>query len=234
MRDVLESIGLATGEAVIYLALLRHGTSKVYDLAEQTGRHRTNIYDTLEKLEEKGLVSHVTKENVKHYTAAPPERLTEYLKEKEERVESIMPALREEHDRGSGDTDVHVFQGKEGLKTMLNDILRCGKDYVVFEEAGKIHDVLPYYYPTFNEELEEQGIHVRVITQDASAIATRSGMEMRSLEFFAYPAATAVYDDRVAIFVWDKPHHAIQIRSEDVANSWRAFFETLWDVAEAV
>jgi sugar-specific transcriptional regulator TrmB len=49
----LQELGLSEGEAGIYLALLKHGKTNVMQLAKITGRHRTHIYDTIEKL--KGL-----------------------------------------------------------------------------------------------------------------------------------------------------------------------------------
>ena len=52
-KRILERAGLSKGEVEIYLALLKLGASLVSKIAQETGLHRTNIYDTLEKLKEK-------------------------------------------------------------------------------------------------------------------------------------------------------------------------------------
>lgn len=226
----LEEAGLSHGETTVYTTLLKLGQSPVSELAKQTGLHRTNIYDTLEKLKEKGLVSTVIHHDKQHFIAAPPKRLLEYIDERKAHVQGLLPELERMHTQPRSDATVEIFQGKEGMKTVLKDIVREGKSYCVFEEEGYIEQVLPHYFPQFNARLDHAGINVRVLTK--GQIATRKRMTARKLpEFIAFPAATAIYGDKVAIFVWDEPYHAILIRSAQVARSYRQFFDLMWEQA---
>tara|TARA_Y100000310_G_C20588558_1_gene766722 strand:- start:252 stop:956 length:705 start_codon:yes stop_codon:yes gene_type:complete len=228
-KKILERAGLSKGEIEVYLTLLKIGSSLVSKIAQETGLHRTNIYDTLEKLREKGLVAHVIKENRKYFNASNPEKILDYVKEREKEISSILPELKSYSSLPRSESIVEVYKGKEGLKTVLKDILKEGKDYSVFEEKGYIQKVLPHFYPQFNKKLNKKKIKVKVLTRDKIKIAKRSLMKIKTLpEFISFPSATAVYGDKVAIFVWDEPYHAILIKSTQVAKSYKSFFEMLW------
>ena len=47
------------------------------------------------------------------------------------------------------------------------------------------------------------------------------------------PAATLVYKDKVATFVWGKTPTGVMIRSPTIANRYRAFFDDLWKRSKA-
>lgn len=230
---ILERTGLSKGEIEVYVALLKLGAALVSKISQETGLHRTNIYDILEKLREKGLVSYVIGENRKYYSSTNPDKLLDYIKERETEVKSILPELKSYLTIPRSESIAELYKGKEGLKSVLKDILKEGKDYIVLEEEGHIQKVLPHFYPQFNMQLNKSKIKVRVLTKDGKNIAKRSLMQIRYLpEFLSFPSATAIYGNKVAIFVWDEPYHAILIKSEQVAESYRSFFEQLWKIAK--
>ena len=228
-KEILKRAGLSKGEVEIFLTLLKLGSSLVSRIAQETGLHRTNIYDTLEKLKEKGLVAYVVKENRKYFSASDPNKLLDYIKEREKEIKSILPELRSYHTLPRSQSIVEVYKGKEGLKSVLKDILKEGKDYVVLEEEGYIQKVLPHFYPNFNRQLNQEKIKVKVLTKEPKKVSRRSLMQIKVLpEFLSFPSATAIYGDKVAIFVWDEPYHALLIQSKQVANSYKQFFKALW------
>ncbi|MGD9276825.1 MAG: helix-turn-helix domain-containing protein [Candidatus Pacearchaeota archaeon] len=232
-KRILERAGLSKGEIEVFVALLKLGDSLVSKIAQETGLHRTNIYDTLEKLREKGLVSYVIKENRKYFSASNPDKLLDYIKEREAEIKNILPKLKSYTSFSRSESIVEVYKGKEGLKTVLKDILKQKQNYVVFEEQGYIEKVLPYFYPQFNKQMNKKKIKVKVLTKNTKKIAKRSLMEIRTLpEFLSFPSATAVYANKVAIFVWDEPYHAILIKSKQVAEGYKSFFKQLWKVAK--
>ncbi len=230
---ILENAGLSKGEIEVYLTLLKIGSSRVSKISQDTGRHRTNIYDTLKKLQEKGLASCTIKDNAQFYSASDPDKILSYFTEREKDIRSILPELKSYTSMSRSESVVEIYQGKEGLKLMFEDILKEGKDYLVFEEEGYIQKVLPQYVPQINNRLNDAKIRVKVLTKDPSKISKRSLMKIRSFpHFISFPAATLVYGNKVAILVWDEPYHAILIRSKQVADSYRNFFNLLWKEAK--
>ena len=54
---VLFEAGLTVNEAKVYIALLERGSSAVNDITKASGVHRVNVYDVIERLQTKGLIS---------------------------------------------------------------------------------------------------------------------------------------------------------------------------------
>ena len=97
---VLEEIGLTRNESLVYLTLLRIGTSKTGEILKQSNLNSGKIYEILESLKIKGLVSESVINNIKHFTASPPLQLNEYIKVKKDNlrkdehlIESLIPEL---------------------------------------------------------------------------------------------------------------------------------------------
>jgi sugar-specific transcriptional regulator TrmB len=129
-KEVLKELGLSDGETKVYLALLKLGPSTVNKITKITEQHRTTIYDFLEKLLNKGLVNYVIKNNVKYYKATHPNKLMDLLKEKEDNLKNIMPSLIDLSKFQKEEVKVEVYKGKEGLKTVMLDVIRSGKEIV--------------------------------------------------------------------------------------------------------
>ena len=55
--NILESIGLTHNESIVYLSLLKRGTSKSGDILNASGINSGKIYEILESLKRKGLAS---------------------------------------------------------------------------------------------------------------------------------------------------------------------------------
>ena len=64
---VLERIGLTRNESLVYLTLLRNGTSKTGEILKKSGLNSGKIYEILDSLEKKGMVSESSINNIKRY-----------------------------------------------------------------------------------------------------------------------------------------------------------------------
>ena len=100
--QILEKVGLTKGEIKVYLALIELGESSSGAIIIKAKVSRSKVYEVLEKLKEKGLVSEVIKENIKYFQAGNPKVILEYikkkkeeLKEQEEDFKKILPNLEE-------------------------------------------------------------------------------------------------------------------------------------------
>ena len=81
MYNELAQIGLTNNEAKIYSILLELGKTQVGVLSRKTGVHRRSIYDVLDRLIEKGLVSYIMENGKRFYLAADPKRIKEIMDE---------------------------------------------------------------------------------------------------------------------------------------------------------
>ena len=130
IESTLEEIGLTKNEIKIYLALLELGLTTSGAIIKKTGIHTSKVYDGLERLSEKGLVTHIIKANTKHFKAVSPDRLLDFLENKKKRLEqqeneikNILPELKLKQQLVGDETEAEIFKGWKGMDTVYR-ILR--------------------------------------------------------------------------------------------------------------
>lgn len=235
LQKLLQNLGLEEKEAKVYLALLKLGESTATKIAEKTNLDRTLIYQLTNKLIEKGLVSYIIKNNVRYFSAANPNKLLQDVEEKEQQLKKAMPELINLMQLKEEETKVEIYRGKEGLRTILKDVIRTKKDHVAFGEEGRFQKVLPIDVHRYLREFEKKNIHERVLVrEDLRNIALKSkNSTFRYLpKDYLSPVTTLVYGDKVANFIWTPPYYAILTKNKEVADSFRTHFEALWKIAK--
>ena len=79
IEQVLQEIGLTQNEIKVYLTLLELGESKTGEILKKSRLNSGRIYEILNSLQEKGLVSFILKSGVKYFRPADPKRVNDYL-----------------------------------------------------------------------------------------------------------------------------------------------------------
>jgi sugar-specific transcriptional regulator TrmB len=82
----LMDFGLTKNEAIVYLSLSRLREAKVSTILRESGFRSGKIYQVLDSLMAKGLVSYVTKNNVKNYSALTPRKIIDLMEAKKARI----------------------------------------------------------------------------------------------------------------------------------------------------
>lgn len=235
-ETVLREIGLDKREAKIYLSLLRLNSSTASKLAREVGIDRSTTYDVLAKLIEKGIVSHVIKNNVKHFNPTSPERLWEDLQEKQKRFREIMPNLMELSRREPRETEVELFKGKEGIITVFRMILRDKKDYLFLGGGQDSCKIIPLFMKQFLNKAHALGMKGRVICEEGfgnsrnDVIGKNETYRITSRKFTS--TTTKVWGNKTAFFIFTEPYYAILICSKEVAERQRLFFDYVWSMAK--
>jgi len=232
-KNKLMEVGLGKSEAEIYLALLRLGKATVTALTKETGIHRTYIYDVIEKLKEKGLVSQIIEENKQFFQVTDPERIKEYLLEKVGIIEKIIPELNKIKDKSQEETNVEVYKGKEGIKTILNDIVKTGRDYLTIGSVKQFEEILPIFSEQFLLKVNEKKMKERVILEEGEKIIEAKKHDYRYLpKEYIFLSSMIIYHDKIALFIWKEPYIQIIIKNKDIAKSYLTQFNILWKIAK--
>ncbi len=231
-KEILKETGLQEGEITVYLALLKLKDSTATQITQYTGLHRSHIYDLIEKLREKGLVSFVIKNNVKYFRASPPTKILDYIKEKEAKIKKILPELINLGKEKEEDIRVEIYKGKEGIKTILNDLLKEGEDYILFGHL-KFEEILPIYIEQFVRLADKKKIKERAILEKGVEIIPTKRHEYKHIsKEYLFPNANVVYGNKVAIFIWQEPYYVLFIENKDLAQSYKTHFNLLWKIAK--
>jgi HTH-type transcriptional regulator, sugar sensing transcriptional regulator len=242
--SVLEKIGLAGNEVKIYISLLELGSALAGEITKKSGVNRTNVYDALDRLLEKGLVSYVIKNNRKHFEATEPERIIKYLEEKENNIKrekrlvnSIIPELAVKRKFSEEPQDATIFEGKNGIKSIAEDVLRTKEELFAFGAEGRFVEQFTHYAKQWHLRRKLLKIPVKIIynekLRNKKAKAKFPILEMKfNSKMHDTPATTWIYGDKVAIVVWSTKPVATLIRSKEVANSYKQFFDILWKTSK--
>lgn len=241
LKTTLLKIGLSEKEADFYLLIIKHKEITASEISKISGESRTHTYDTLNKLIKKGLMTYVVKNNVKYFKAVGPQKLLDYLKEKETRIKEeerevlkMIPEIKKiQAIVGKEETKIEIYEGKEGLKTILNDIIREGKDFVTWGASTRMKEYLPEFVVTkYLKEREREKIRAKQLFTDFYGVLKSPLSENRKLpKEFASPTTTVVYGNKVLIILWTEILKIILIENKDLANSYRKHFELMWKSA---
>lgn len=239
MLEQLEQLGLTHNEALVYSNLLELGETKTGALVKKTGLHRVLIYDALESLIKKGLVSYVIKENIKYFQAAAPERLLDFIHEKEELVQSLLPQLTLQRKLAASQQQVSIYEGIRGLKSAMNSMLKelspKGTHYVF--ASGNMADTMGSYYQWYQETKRKNKIKTFIMYdihfRKRIDVLKMTVGEIRYYPLSYFPTDTWIYNDKVLIVTYSaKPPVAILITSKETAESYKQFFMSFWKKAK--
>lgn len=236
------SLGLTQNETKVYLALLDLGTAQAGRITEKSGVHRRNVYDAIDRLMEKGLISFVTMNNKKLFSPVNPKRFLELIDEKKfefdnikSNFQQIMPqlelraTLQERH-------DVRFFKGAEGLKTVFEDIIRTGKDYIGYGPGHQLEKILKHYFKHFLNKRIKSKIKIRLIYEEGSRKLVKKNplSELRYIpQEFSSHAALRIYGDKIALLLMEEEAPlAIVIKNKAIADGYRKYFEVMWKAAK--
>lgn len=236
-QQTLVELGLNDKEATLYLRLLREGATTASRLAKLTGLNRTTAYLELDGLLHKGLVSYVIRDAKRYYQAANPEKLLQLLELKRKKVEAVLPALSGLH-KTIERFRFEVYEGKEGVKTFYQDILKTAVHVDAFGVTGKAFDLLKFDFPHLAREAHKNGLRVRYLA-NASAQESLKGLpegfaQIKFLpEKYVAGITTVIYSGKVAIqsLVEDDVYVAV-IDDNALYQSYVAYFDFMWQAAQ--
>lgn len=237
-EEVLEDIGLTSNEIKVYMALLELGSSPAGKITKKSQTNRTNVYDALERLMDKGLVTYVIQANRKYFEAVNPRRIIEILKEKEENMEKILPELEQKFSISKEKQEAMLYKGKKGMKSIAEDVLRCGaKETCIFGAEGNFVEIMQHYAWQWHKRRKKLSIRIRIIYNEKLRGKRHKKMfPLIKMKFISKeydtPATTWLYGDKVAIIVWSEPIIATVIKSKEVFKSYYNFFNILWKIAK--
>lgn len=122
-QKALKAIDLSKNEAVIYELLLNHNKAHVSFIAKEGNINRRNVYDSLNRLIEQGLVFKIFSSNENHYSAVHPSKVLEKIESKRRLVQNALPEMINSFESTPHDHEVFIFEGTEGLKNTFKNMI---------------------------------------------------------------------------------------------------------------
>jgi len=229
-EERLRRTGLTGNESKVYLELLKRGELNGSELAKKAGLDRSLTYTLLNNLVEKGLVSYVIKQKMRMFRATDPSNLVIPIETKLREVKNLIQELKEIEKLAAIPQAVRVYEGKEGVKILFQEMLRAG-ELLFFGGSYRSYDVLKWEMPHYEKLIKKMKFPIRGIAHERFAVHPGirfPSSEIRFLEDVKSDATTTIFGDSVGIHVLLERPLVIIIKNKIISQGYRNYFEFMW------
>ena len=231
---ILEELGLSKSESKVYLSLLELGQTKIGSVIEKSGIVSSVVHTSINTLVNKGLVSYIKKGKIKFYEAVSPKQLVNFLEGKKKKLLEILPELESKQKISKEKPGAEIFEGFKGIMSMLDVILNNSKkkdEYLFFssnvqEENKEIQE----FFKRYDVKRKEKGLIVRGL----APITLKELYNKRRFLNIKYtnlpiPSDITICNDYVGLISWGEKPVGYLIKSNQISNIQREFFNRVWE-----
>ena len=246
---LLKEAGLTEGEIKVYTTLLKIGPSTTGPIIEESGVAKSIIYQLLEKLMQKGLVSYITQEKTKHFQASDPHLITQYIEERGKKLEKVkkdiehklMPSLLNLQETIS-EFQAYIYKGFKGMITVHEhtyERLKKGEDFFYLGIQPEQPKHFHAYWKKDHKRREKAGIKCNLLFhQDTDKIILKNrnsykGCDARYMPININTPAWFVGYKNVAVIGFPSSDPVtLEIINKEIADSFKAYFEEFWKMSK--
>lgn len=236
IEDTLKQLNLSEKEIKTYLTLLKLGSSSINRISEITALPKSTCYDILRGLISRGLASSLIREKVKYFEATNPQVLITQLDEKKKKIKQILPELNSMYKTVGEKPQVHLYEGKTGLKMIYDKVLSTRKDFLIFGNYTLFAQFFKWFYAQFIKRRIKSGIPAYIISDSskfAKAMRKKDKQENRKSKITTFmddqKAECYVFGDHVAfVTLSEKEPVGVVIQNHEISHLMRSIFKEVW------
>jgi len=239
-EEILENLGLTKREAKAYLVLLNLGSSTTGPIVQKSEIPSSKIYEVLERLMQKGLVSYTIISHQKHFQASNPETLLDQFNEKKQKFEEILPQLKERQKHAENKKSVELFTGKQAVFKLLRNLVdnaKKGDEYLSFS-LGLEHERkdLSDFLSNLAQRRVEKELKIKVLSKTSNKKIIQEKYSKKDLRIinnkftnFDFPQGMIILNDNLVIVDFEDNPTAILIKSKSISEKYRKFFYSIYN-----
>jgi sugar-specific transcriptional regulator TrmB len=235
MKDELTKLGFSANEADVYLAMIDLGETGAGEIIKRTSLHRNIVYETLDKLVAKKLVTKVVKKKVAQFLLTDPERILDEQKRKLELAEKLIPSLIAKADIKQ---EIVVYDDLEGFQSFsMNYIEKMAENttiYILGSTGDLWFELMGEKYRKYEKiriakKIWWKAVEYHESQQDIGLAKSGKYCQVRIIpENIETPASVIVWDDYIALQSLVEPYSVIQIKNANLAKAYLNYFNSLW------
>lgn len=231
----LREYGLTDKEIKTYTELLPLGTVNLQEIARRVDYPRTTVYNTLNYLVAKGLVSKINKKGVTCFTATEPEKFLDTLDERKRLIEEILPQLKNLQENQRQSSSVQIYEGFKGIFTILSDVFKVKQQTYYFGGYKKSLDILKHLPDQARLRRLEKNIPAKVVIDptDEPLFHTPKYKKITQMRFLPslvdFPAMIFIYGNKVAMFTVRGDLVGVIIENKEFSETMKIVFDLYWN-----
>jgi predicted DNA-binding transcriptional regulator len=240
--ESLKEIGLTDGQIRVYSAVLELGRPNLNAIHEKTGIERRNIYDILNKLIEKGLISYIDEKKTTKYRCTNPNKILEDIRLKESRLKDLekqLPQINTILNSDITEIDAQIYRGIDAMKMMFNEMLDYKESYWMGGNSFEAYSALPesffiWFDHWMNRRVEKKhlmhdlvsyGTHLKNLEPNKKGKYKILHYEYKQLpKGMNLPIVICIYGDKVAQISWSDKF-AFVLQSKKVKEGYLKYIK---------
>ena len=239
--ELFQELGFTPREAKVYLALLELGLSKAGPIVAKTRMAHPKVYETLERLIQKGLVSYIIISKTRHFQAADPKEILNLLDEKKHRFKSILNELEVKKQFSQQKQTALIHEGYKAIQALFNNIVeRLEKRdfYYAFAFKDDYKEInVPLFFSKVHQKIAQKKVKDFALANHSvkkQIQVTYSKNENIQIRFTKKetPLGVVIVKNKVLQLVWGDLPTCIEITSPQIHQQYKRFFEELWHEAK--
>jgi len=245
--ETLQEIGLAEDESAVYLAALEIGLRPASFIAKKANLKAGHTYNVLERLKARGLIQEIEKSGVKHFSAAPPNRLVSELEEETRALQAVrelfiqaLPELTNIHAPRLHQSKVRFFHGRSGVMQVIDEATRTPDKLILAVLDAESQDMFSddedierFLADARAKRIKAQCWYHLLVSGDGELPAfletDRGRLRItKRLPNIKLPIQFLIHDGKLSVYTMREPQFAVTIDDPLVAESARNLFLYVW------
>jgi len=230
----LSELGLPEREARVYTSLLELGASTVLPIAQKAGLQRTYVYDLLDSLAKKGLVSYFEKNGRRRYVAEDPVAYEGVLQERLRGFSALLPQLRSIYNQHQTKPKVRFLEGQEGIRAAYEELLQ-EKWYDNLASPNAFVPANGEYGIDLSKRIAARNIKAReILTESQSPSPHMAAYQYPQQEVRYLPAGghltvdLLICESKIMSLNFEDEPHAVIIEGSGMVAALQLMFEAMW------
>ncbi|MCB2082215.1 MAG: helix-turn-helix domain-containing protein [Hyphomicrobiales bacterium] len=253
-NNILSALGISDEEVRVYNTLLESGPSTAGVLAKRIGLARPTLYDTLQRLHEKGIVSRSLRRGVRTFMAVHPNVISQLFQKRIDHLSSqydnfleLLPILEQKIVGTLTRPRFQLYEGIEGVQNVLKDMLlyRDCETMAFWPIKSMVELLSEDFFRYHNKERIRRNLYTRAIWPQRESVDIRKnpflgvGKEFRR-EIRQAPTEIHftmgywMYQNKIAFLSSRAECFGFIIESQEMAVMQRAQFEVLWKISTPI
>lgn len=240
MTIEVSKLGLTKGESKVYNSLISEGSLKASEVAKISKVSYSKVYEVLDRLIEKGLVSFIFKNKIKYFNVVEPHKLVEFINKKEEELKEQKEVIQDLilniqlKNKEKSQNNAEVFLGINGLRTAYKTILNSSNENDKFRYFFPLREydknVCDFYEKIHafqkSKQLDERGIAHRDFEKTKYYQNIKEHLKFKFVDF-PIPSTIEILNEYVLIVSWES-QTGFLITSKDIAKQFNEYFDEIW------
>ncbi|HAT03579.1 MAG TPA: hypothetical protein DCS29_02255 [Candidatus Magasanikbacteria bacterium] len=236
---ILEQLGIDEKQASVYLACLELGSATVQELSEKSGVKRTSIYNFLEEMKSRGLVTEVKQGNKVLLIPEDPNILLQRAHEHVKKISGLLPDLMAIFNRPGNKPKVHYYQGIEGLIRAYEEMINVGENIVGFSDYEKMFEALPHeFLLSYPPRRKEKNMTFSSVAKDGpwgrkvKEWDKDQMRETRLVKDIELDTEVNIYGNKVMLLSFRRPYAGVIIEDHAIATTMKSIWKMVWKTLE--